>query len=346
MPVYKDEERGTWYFKTRYKDVFGVNKQKLQRGFEKRKDAIKAEADFLSTMEQTFTSNSTVHEVYHHNMEHKKLKYSTIRRRNWEYENHIKPAFGSMKIKDITPQHVLSFKLKLESSGLMPSTVFSIYSGLKIILLHAIRFFGLRIDPSMSIKVERKREKTLNFIKREEFDEKVEGISGKNFKEFFKVLFYTGLRVGECRALTWEDIDLEKSQLHVNKSIYSLSNEVGTPKTSGSVGYVPLPNHIRDELFKLKEEAKQHYYGFNESLFVFGGFKPYYYAEIFRAFKKMFSDIRIHDLRHSYATHLINNKVDIYLVKELMRHENIQMTANTYGHLYVERKHEAMSVFD
>ncbi|MFG0216651.1 tyrosine-type recombinase/integrase [Brevibacillus porteri] len=52
----------------------------------------------------------------------------------------------------------------------------------------------------------------------------------------------------------------------------------------------------------------------------------------------------IYDLRHSYAAYLINNGVDIYLVKDLLRHDNIKQTANTYGH--IERKREAMSVFE
>lgn len=45
-----------------------------------------------------------------------------------------------------------------------------------------------------------------------------------------------------------------------------------------------------------------------------------------------FQELRIHDLRHSYGSYLINKGVDIYLVKELMRHDDIKQTANTYGH--------------
>lgn len=51
-------------------------------------------------------------------------------------------------------------------------------------------------------------------------------------------------------------------------------------------------------------------------------------------------------MRHSYAAYLINKEVDIYLVKELMLHENITETADTYGHLYTNRKSEIMKVFD
>ncbi|WP_349774141.1 tyrosine-type recombinase/integrase [Sporosarcina aquimarina] len=79
---------------------------------------------------------------------------------------------------------------------------------------------------------------------------------------------------------------------------------------------------------------------------MFGGPTPYHYSHYHKKFKAVFTDLRIHDLRHSYASYLINKSVDIYLVKELMRHDDIKQTANTYGHLYTERKHELMSVFD
>jgi len=81
-------------------------------------------------------------------------------------------------------------------------------------------------------------------------------------------------------------------------------------------------------------------------MYVFGGPAPYHYSHFSKHFKRAFPELRIHDTRHSYAAYLINNKVDIYLVKELMRHDDIQQTANTYGHLYTERKQEVMSVFD
>ncbi|HGO3358855.1 TPA: tyrosine-type recombinase/integrase, partial [Staphylococcus aureus] len=55
---------------------------------------------------------------------------------------------------------------------------------------------------------------------------------------------------------------------------------------------------------------------------------------------------KIHHLRHSYASYLINNGVDMYLLMELMRHSNITETIQTYSHLYTDKKHQAMSIFD
>ncbi|MCI3925171.1 site-specific integrase [Paenibacillus sp. TRM 82003] len=168
----------------------------------------------------------------------------------------------------------------------------------------------------------------------------------KMLGELTRLLFYTGLRVGEALALTWEDIDFEKQQLYVSKTLDINTRVPTTPKTAGSEGYVPFPPFITEMLERIKKESAERIYGFQEDYYVFGGQYPYHYAHYHRKFKLVFPDLRIHDMRHSYASYLINKGVDIYLVKELMRHDDIKQTANTYGHLYTERKHQVMSVFD
>ncbi|KGX85792.1 tyrosine-type recombinase/integrase [Pontibacillus litoralis] len=96
----------------------------------------------------------------------------------------------------------------------------------------------------------------------------------------------------------------------------------------------------------LKKESAKVYHGFDEDYFVFGGPAPYHYSHYHKHFKRVFPDLRIHDLRHSFAAHHINHGTDLYLLQQLMWHGTLKETADTYGHLYTERKHTAMSVFD
>ena len=346
LPVYKDEKRKTWYFKVRYKDMYGRNKQKLKRGFKGRKEAILAEAEFISSIKDAFSDEVTLDEVFEHNIKHTSLKEKTIIRRRNEYNKHIKPLFGHMKVKDITPQHVMDFKTNLEKHFKSLNSARTVFSNFKILINHSVKFFGLKVDPSLIVNpIERVKPK-INFIKRDEFEERVNALDMHYYKELTRLLFYTGLRVGEALALTWKDIDLDKKQLYVNKTLDIKNRVPTTPKTKGSEGYVPFYQSIAAMLTEIKKESEEKIYGFDESLYVFGGLTPYHYSHYHKHFKTVFPELRIHDLRHSYATYLINKGVDIYLVKELMRHDDIQQTANTYGHLYVERKHEVMSVFD
>lgn len=346
MPVYKDEKRKTWYFKVRYRDIYGRNRQAMRRGFAKRSDAVKAEAEFLANVNKHFSDEVTLDEVFEHNIKHKKLKEKTIRRRTNEYNLHIKPRFGHLKVKDITTQQVVEFKSYLENSFTSLNSARTVYSNFKVLINHSIKFFGLKVDPTVAVGAIQRVRPKINFIRREEFEQRVVQLDHLYYQELTRLLFYTGLRIGEALGLTWRDIDLDKRQLHVNKTIDITTRKPTTTKTAGSVGYVPFPDFIREMLEKIKKESAEKIYGFNEDLYVFGGLEPYHYSHYHKKFKQVFPELRIHDLRHSYAAYLINKGVDIYLVKELMRHDDIKQTANTYGHLYTERKHEVMSVFD
>lgn len=346
MPVYKDTERKTWYFKVRYKDLYGRYKQAMRRGFAKRSEAITAEADFLASIKEVYSVDMTFDEIFEHNIKHTNLKDKTIRRRRNEYKLHIKPRFGHMKVKEANTQHAMDFKTSLESSFVSLNSARTVYSNYKILINHAIKFFGLKIDPTLAAGAIQRVRPKINFIKRDEFEQRVTSISSNKYQELTRLLFYTGLRIGEAFALTWNDIDLDKQQLLVNKTLDPKTRTPTSPKTAGSMGYVPFPTFITSMLDGIKKESTEKIYGFNDSMYVFGGLSPYHYSHYHKRYKKVFPELRIHDLRHSYASYLINKGVDIYLVKELLRHDDIQQTANTYGHLYTERKHEVMSVFD
>lgn len=346
MPVYKDEERKTWYFKLRYKDIYGRNQQKLKRGFKKRGDAILAEAAFLTDVRNLYSDDSTIDTIFEHNLKFKHLKVKTIRRRTNEYKLHIKPRFGHLKVKDINSQQIMDFKSYLENSFASLNSARTVYSNFKIIVNHALKFYGLKVDPSLVVGSIQRVKPKINFIKRQEFDKRVIQIEHLYYRELTQLLFYTGLRVGEGFGLTWNDTDLIKKQIDINKTIDIISRAETTTKTLGSNGFVPFPPFITDMLESIKKESAENIYGFNEGMYIFGGIAPYHYSHYRKLFKKVFPELRIHDLRHSYASYLINKGVDIYLVKELMRHDDIKQTANTYGHLYTERKHEVMSVFD
>lgn len=346
MPVYKDEERKTWYFKTRYKDVFGANKQKLQRGFKSKREAKMAEAEFLTNIEDVMSSNSTIAEVFTHNIEYKVYSPKTVRRRKNEYMKHIHPYFGAMKVKDITSNQIIEFQKYLQQTLTSPETARTVYSNFKVIINHALKFYGLRVDPTLKVPPMPRKKTVHNYIRREQFDELVEELDMNHYKEMTILMFYTGLRVGEALALRWSDVDIFKSELNINKSLDINKRTDGPTKTKSSSAIIPLHDSVLRMLIKLKNISEKQYYGFKEGYYVFGGPTPYHYSHFHKKFKQVFTGMRIHDLRHSYAAHLINNGIDIYLVQQLMRHATISETADTYGHLYTERKHEAMKAFD
>jgi len=346
MPVYKDEKRKTWYFKTRYKDRYGKAKQKLKRGFKAPREAKLAEAEFLTSIKDAFTDNVTLDEVFKHNMSVNEYAYNTIRRRNIEFNKHIQPFFRDIPLKKIDAQKSIDFKHYLDTNFTSSNSAKMVFTTFKVLINHAKKFFNYKDNPTLYTPKFKTDSKDYHFIKQNDFDEKVKHMMHKNYRELTILLFYTGLRVGEALALQWKNVHLEDNNLFVQYTLNILNDTINEPKTKASRNFVPYPMPILSMLKKLKKEAEIEYYGFNDDYFVFGGYKPYKYRTYYKQFKKFFPNLRVHDLRHSYASHLINKGIDIYLVKELMRHTNIQQTANTYGHLYNDRKQSAMSVFE
>lgn len=348
MPVYKDEQRKTWYFKVRYTDLYGEKKQKMGRGFAKKGDAKLAEANFLASLKDQTSENVTFDTVFQHNMKFKDYEKKTIRRRTNEYNKHIKPRFGHVKIHDITVNQVLAFQDYLKKEFDSPETARTVYSGFITVINHARKFYGLQNNPTLQAPSLPRGEKSHTYIRLEEFERRLPETfePNKDYEEFFKTLFYTGLRIGEGLALIWSDINLFSSEISVTKTLDISTRTRKKPKTKASVAIIAIPNVIKDILIRMKKEAEKHYPGFNDNYYVFGGPEPYHYSRVYKIYKKVFPELRPHDLRHSFAAHLINNSVDIYLVQQMMRHATIKETADTYGHLFTERKHEAMQVFD
>jgi len=342
---YYDDKRKTWYFKTRYKDRYGQAKQKMRRGFKGKREAKLAEAEFLANIKDAFTSNVTLDEVFEHNLTIKEYAASTVRKKQDVYKNHIQPFFKDLKIKDITQKHVLGFRQDI-SVRLAASTSNTVYRHLKALINHAKTFYGLAIDPALgvpSIKVDDTR---FNFITQQDFDKITKNMADKkHYKQLTILLFYTGLRVGEAMALRWRNVHLAKQNLFVEHTLDKVTRGISKPKTKASRNFVPYPDFVADMLRDIKEQASKDYYKFNDDYFVFGGSDTYSYTPYREYFVSYFKNMRIHDLRHSYASHLINSGVDIYLVKELLRHTTIKQTADTYGHLYDDRKQSAMQAF-
>ena len=176
------------------------------------------------------------------------------------------------------------------------------------------------------------------------------------FKTMYETLYYCGLRRGELRGLTWNDIDFENSYLSVNKNVVATRGDenksymVTTPKTKSSVRNIPIPKVLLDDLKELYKVSSKHY-GFNNSWYVFGDTEPITNGKI-RCRKNKncklagVKQIRIHDFRHSCASLLINSGATINVVAKYLGHTKIDETLNTYSHLFKNQMNEIINIID
>jgi integrase len=198
------------------------------------------------------------------------------------------------------------------------------------------------------------RKKEMQFFTYDEFQKFISVVEEFNYKTFYETLYYLGLRQGEATALTWRDINFEKKEVSINKTLTTkLKGQlytVSSPKTVNSNRVLPIPQKLIDSYKKLKENAKTKKY-FNEDWFVFGDELPFRETTI-QVKKNKYcklagvKQIRIHDFRHSCASFLINNGASIVLVSKYLGHSKISVTLDTYTHLYKNELLEVSKIID
>ena len=181
----------------------------------------------------------------------------------------------------------------------------------------------------------------MQFWTPEEFAAFIRKVDKPDYKMLFEFLYITGCRRGEALALSWDDIDLDKKTVKINKSVTFKAKDgektfkVTTPKNVGSNRTVSIPKFLCDDLNEYRRWQSENCAG---DAFVFCGERPLPATSIAREMEYAIRDagvkrIRVHDLRHSCASLLIHKGVSIVAVSKRLGHTSIEQTLNTYSHM-------------
>ncbi|WP_411841832.1 tyrosine-type recombinase/integrase [Salinicoccus sp. HZC-1] len=147
--------------------------------------------------------------------------------------------------------------------------------------------------------------------------------------------------------MQWKHINLDDNMISVIKVVNTITSKIALkPKTEKPIGFVPIPQHMSDLLRLRKQNLYDQHSDFNDDSLLFAGKKRMDYKSFRRPCNRVFSDHTAYDLRHSYASYLADKGVDIFVLKDLLRHENIAITINTYSHIYDETRISAFSLLD
>lgn len=345
MPAYKDEKRGTWFCSFYYKDFEGNQKQKLKRGFKLMRDAQQWEKEFKDkyTASPTIKFSVLVERFEEHLMERTKdprdpLKLNTVRGLKSSINSKILPTFKDKPIDTITPKDIHYWQDNVINTS-PPTTQRKLCTALSIVFNFAVRKHGLAKNPCREAgKIGTLKRDTMQIWEPEQFYKFMQVMKDNPqckyieiLKMLYTLLFYSGMRMGEARALTVGDYDSRTHSLSITKS-KNTANEITKPKTKKSIRNIPMPPKICAMLEKyiasLQDNAPQ------DNLFC-----NITELTALRYFKKYteLADlpiIRLHDLRHSHASMLINAGVQPLALSERLGHEKIETTLNVYGHIY------------
>ena len=180
----------------------------------------------------------------------------------------------------------------------------------------------------------------MQFWTTDEFKQFLEKVSDKPAaRAGFLTLYYTGLRIGELLALEYSDIDFEGRSLNVNKSYQHINGKdvITPPKTPKSIRTVSIPEFLCAELKAYTERL----YGLHRHDRIFPYTKSFFEHEMVRGTRNgTLKRIRLHDIRHSHASLLIELGFSPLAVADRLGHEKVETTLNTYSHLFPHKRDE------
>lgn len=344
MPVYKDKKRGTWYASFYYTDWTGIRKKKKKSGFIRQSDAKAYERDFLSTTGSApIASDITFSMLVNEYLKDCsiRLKQSTLQTKENMIRTKLLPYLADMKITDITPLTVRTWQNKMLNSNYTPTYLKTINNQLSAILNFAVKFYGLSNNPChITGSIGRNSAEAMQIWTKDEYAKFIHEVKAPAAHLAFELLFWTGIREGELLALRPDDF-LPSKKLSITKTFSKIKGEniITEPKTPKSKRQIDIPDFLYDEvqeyiskLYDIKDEDRLFYFS-----------KGYLTYHLSRAAEKAgVKRIRIHDLRHSHASLLIDMGFNIFAISERLGHEKVDTTMNTYGHLYPDRRDEMM----
>lgn len=271
--------------------------------------------------------------------------------------NHIVPKLGEYDLNDLTPiilQKHITYLLNngnlINGKGLSSSSINTIITVIQESLNTAYKIGLVNFYNADKIKRPKKVEKKVTCFTPYE-QKKIETIiiSGGNYKLYGILLcLYLGLRIGELLSLTWDDIDLKRLEVSINKTCYDSKDKnnkycrkVTSPKTESSSRIIPLPKQLLPIIKEIKNNSKSEFViSDNDRVITIRSYQ--------KTFDSLLKKLNIehkgfHALRHTFATRALECGMDVKTLSEILGHKSPSITLSRYAHSLMEHKKEMMN---
>lgn len=334
MSVHKDKERGTWFAQVQLRDpLTGKLITKKKRGFELKREAQAWEAEIRAN-NQEVQSSATFGVMMEEYLKSRTSANEETKRSKYHLAKTYATVFMDMPLNQIKPKDVLKWRNELAEKKLATRTKNNVISFVRSVSAFGYKYyntpdFAKIIEPFRATAADKKEMQTWTI---EEFNLFASYVKNYTIRAYFTFLFYTGCRRSEGKAVLKSDI--KDGWVTIDKTIKHNKQGVRAPKTASSVRKIKLDKYTLEILKPLLAK---------DGPYLFGDFEPLGITTIQRSFDKAIAaanadghplkKIRIHDLRHSHATILINNGVNIVAVSKRLGHSDINMTLKVYTHL-------------
>jgi integrase len=349
-------------------EVTGKRRQKWFSGFNTKKEAQQALIEKLREIQTGLLVDTTEMTVAEY-MQYWLDNYAKASCRHTTYNVYVQrtnryviPCIGHLKLKDLKTMHLqkmyaelLRTGAKYRPGGIAPITVRHIHGMIHRALENAMRWQIVPRNVAQLVDLPRVEKKETVVLTRDQVQKLVMAASGHELYIPILLAVTTGMRYAEIFGLAWKDVDLEKRTIHVRQQLVRTRGEyrLTAPKTKSSERIISLSESLVAPLRRHKAEQAQ------QKLLIGPSYNsdglvccrpdglPYSSTPVRRKFDRLLESaglpmIRIHDLRHTVATMLLEQGVHPKVVSELLGHANIGITLDRYSHVSLTMQKEAV----
>ena len=316
---------------------------------------------------RTASAKLTVQQLYdeyevYHSHETRTTSHDSAMR-NLRYR--VLPTMSGYRLDRLSQPVLAQWKNEIAATNLSLTTKRNAYAAFVAMLNYAVKMEYLPKNPLTVLgnfkdsNVVEKPADTLQYYTAEQFRayiaqarDRAVTLTERGYYVFFCIAFYTGARKGEINALKWSDID--GNIMHIRRSIAQKlkgGDVEGPPKNKSSYRDLQIPAPLMKILEEHKQLQREGSKRFSEDFRICGGERPLRDTSIEKHNQKFATaaglpHIRIHDFRHSHASLLANEGINIQEIARRLGHSNVQMTWNTYSHLYPREEERAVAILD
>ncbi len=294
----KRDPNGTWRIQYRWKDYTGKSCKSQKRGFRTKKEAEEWYMQFMLQQSDDITMTlSKFWEVYKDDMK-SRIRETTMRNKEYIVRDKILPYFGDTPLNEITAPKIRKWQSSLMEKGYKPTYLKTINNQLSAILNYAVNYYDLKSNPCHKAgSMGKSYADKMEYWTLDEFNSFEDAIVDKQTSWIaFKILFWTGMRLGEMLALTIGDIDFDNGVIEISKSLARLDgkDKVTPPKTEASKRIITMSQELKQDLQEYK--------------------------------------IHLHCLRHSHASMLVQMGFSPLEIANRLGHGRVTTTIETYCH--------------
>lgn len=282
----------------------------------------------------------------------------TLKKYKADYQNHIKPELGNIKLKSLTPSQVQKF-INKSSETLSPKSVKNLHGVLHRALETACEIETIPKNPAEYTKLPKVKKEPIHPLDKDDQAKFRQIISGTMYEDFYILSIYTGMRLSEQIGLTWDRVDFENGSILIDRQLLRFDGQYNftTPKhnkirtiSPGAVA-MDLLRQIRTEQLENRMAAGSAWNNPEGFVFTDELGKHRVAQTISKHFKEYAKKIgrpeaKMHDLRHTYAVNALQAGIDYKTLSEFMGHASVAFTLDIYADVTADMRKDSAAKMD